>query len=47
MDVLKKGKSEIDKSEGDSERVEDGRASTKVSNGDGEQKTGEEEHAAT
>jgi cobalamin biosynthesis protein CobT len=47
MDVLKKGKSEIDKSEGDSERVEDGRASTKVSNGDGEQETGEEEHAAT
>ena len=42
MDVLKKGKSERD-----SESVEDGRASTKVSNGDGEQETGEEEDAAT
>ena len=46
MDILKKGKSEIDKSERDSERVEDGRASTKASNGDGEPETGEEEDAA-
>jgi hypothetical protein len=37
MDVLKKGKSERD-----SESVEDGRASTKVSNVDREQETGEE-----
>ena len=46
MDILKKGKSEIDKSERDSERVEDGRASTKASNGDGDPETGEEEDAA-
>ena len=42
MDILKKGKSEIDKSERDSERVEDGRASTKAFNEDAEQETGEE-----
>ena len=47
MDILKKGKSEIEKSERDPESVEDGRASTTALNGDGELETGEEEDAAT